>query len=196
MSLELLADFISRPRQAARTSLERRPISLGWASILVGSFSLFLSQSLSGRGLPPALGAIWCLLVCAISAVSAFLLTAILHLLADFWSSPESRPRPGAASALFVLMGLSELPWAAAIPLALILKALRLESAFPSFLIFACLGYLSLRLKSRSLQDVYGVGTAKAWTLLLFPYVSSLLIAVLVAAAVLVGTAVSVFRVF
>lgn len=190
ISFEVLAEFIEEPKHAARLVAERKPWPLGLAAFFVAGGSLFLSQAVSRHFLPVASGPASLLAVCLWTLVCGFMLTAALHLLAD------AQGLAGSGVALFVLVGLSELVWALVLPASLILRAARADSFFTLLPLLGLAGIVSLRLKARSIRHVYGVSAAKAWSLLMLPYVGSFLVVAAIGAAALVSATVSIVKHF
>ncbi|MBI4424739.1 MAG: hypothetical protein HY554_13485 [Elusimicrobia bacterium] len=189
-ALEILAEFLDNPARAARLASERRAWALGLLCLAASGGSLFLAQAVTRHFLPVASGPGSFAFVCLWSVLGGFLLAASLHLLADSWGLA------GSGTGLFVLIGLSELAWTLVLPVALVLKALGLDSWFTAFLLLGLAGALSMRLKARSLRHVYGLTAPRAWSLLLLPYLGVCGVAAAVMAAAVVGAAVSVAQLF
>ena len=185
-AIELLCEFIESPQRAARLAAEQRPWHLGLGALVASATSLFLAQVVSRHFLPVASGPASWMFVCLWFALTGFLLTATLNLLAEAWG------HAGSGVALFVLVGMSELAWALVLPGALILRAFGLDGWLSAFALLVVAGIESMRLKARSLRHVYGISGARAWSLLLIPYVGAVLLVAAAGAAALVGAVISV----
>lgn len=188
IAFELLAEFIEEPQKAARLAAERRPWPAGLLALAVSGASLFLAQAVTRHFMPVADGPASFALVCIWSILAGFGLTAALHLLAD------AQGYSGSGAGLFVLIGFSELAWAMVLPVALVLKAVRLDSWFALLLLLSVVGIVNMRLKARSIRHVYGISAARAWGLLALPYFGTVLALAAVAAAALVSATMSVFK--
>ncbi|NNN07090.1 MAG: hypothetical protein HKL90_14440 [Elusimicrobia bacterium] len=162
--LEFLYDYFEDRSHVAALIRQRRPYALGLFGALLGGSSLFVAEALAGRH--ALLAFAWPSLMIALIWQVAFLFaaTAILHLLLDMTGAR------GDAGALFVHLGLAELAWLAAAPVALVLKAVMPGSAWALRLAFFVVGLWSLALKARGMRDEYGVGEGRAWLTLGLPY--------------------------
>ncbi|MDE2040142.1 MAG: hypothetical protein KGO96_09750 [Elusimicrobia bacterium] len=173
-TLELLYDFIEEPSRACEAVRRTRPLAAGLLGFLIGGSGFLAAQALSNR--LHFLSFSWACLAAVVAwkIVFVFILAGVLHLILQF------QGRQGDAVALFILFGLTELAWALALPLVLLLKA----AAASPWLIstaFLLVGLLSLGLKARSLQDDYGLSAGRAWLTLSLPY---LVVAAVLALAV------------
>jgi len=164
--LELIFDFFEDHVKAAAHIQESRPIALGVLCYLLGGVSLFVAQAMTQR--LTFLSFSWSSLALMLmwKLFAGFVMTAILHVLLDFGGSK------GSAASLFVLLGMASLAWSLTVPLVLISRLLFSHSAWLSGAIFMLVGFLSLSLKARSLQDNYHVTTGKAWVMLSLPYLA------------------------
>ena len=177
MGIELFFLFFEDPKLAVRHVWSRRPVGLGVLAFGIAGAGLLFSQGLfrplpSVYWLPWAVGFWW-----GWELVWGLLLACVSHFLAESWGGR------GSGICLFILFGLSQLVWALAVPLALILKALGLGvGGWLSML--ALLGAASLWFKIRSVRDHYSLPGHKAAAILLIPY---LLAGVAAAAGAVVG---------
>jgi len=166
--LEFLYDYFEDRPHAAALIRQRRPYSLGLFGALLGGFSLFVANALAGR--LSVLSFSWPALLLTLMWQITFLFatTAILHLLLDMTGAR------GDAGALFVHLGLAELGWLAAAPLALIVMALAPHPAWALRLAFFAVWCWTLALKVRGVRDEYGVTEGRAWITFLTPYAATL----------------------
>ena len=164
--LELIYDYFEDHVRLAGVVRERRPLAVGVLGFLIGGLSVFVAQALSNR--LHVLSFSWTSLVVVVGwkIVAGFLLAAILHLIL------EMQGQRGDVVALFILFGLADLAWGLAVPLVLVLKAVS-GSAWLVTAAFMLIGFLSLSLKARSLQDSYKITSGRAWFTLGLPYVAS-----------------------
>lgn len=167
-ALDLIAGFIEEPERAAEAVRRERPVAAGLLCFVLAGTSLFLAAQFLWRGsflLPPS-PLSWALL-CLWRLAAGFLMAGTLHLLADAFGGE------GRASSLFVLFGLSELPWSLALPAALLLRLSPWDGRLAPWLLLSVVGTISLSLKARSLGWNYGLSSGKAWLLLLSPYLAA-----------------------
>lgn len=164
--LELIYDYFEDHVRLAGVVRERRPLAVGVLGFLIGGLSVFVAQALSNR--LHVLSFSWTSLVVVVGwkIIAGFLLAAILHLIL------EMQGQRGDVVALFILFGLADLAWGLAVPLVLVLKAVS-GSAWLVTAAFMLIGFLSLSLKARSLQDSYKITSGRAWFTLGLPYVAS-----------------------
>lgn len=173
-SVELVYDFFEDRAHSSSLIRQRRPVALGLFGILLGAASLYVAESLAGRAYLPfgwpalALAVVW-------HAVLVFLTTALLHLILELGGAR------GDARALLVHLGLSELTWLAAVPLILICQAALSKPAWSLRLVFFCVGLWSLSYKARGIRDEYGISGGRAWLTLGLPYLSCVLVVLLMA---------------
>jgi hypothetical protein len=172
--LELIYDYFEDHVRCAAIVRERRPIALGALGFLVGGLSVFVAQALVQR--LHLFSFSWTSLAVALAwkLVAGFILVAVLHM------ALELQGLRGDAVALFICFGLADLAWTLAVPLMLLLKAFTRSSLLVTAA-FMAVGFLTLSLKARSLQDAYRITTGKAWFTLSLPYlaiVAGLLLAV------------------
>ncbi|MBI3552939.1 MAG: hypothetical protein HY077_10525 [Elusimicrobia bacterium] len=172
-ALELIFDYFEDHVRAAAAIQERRPLALGVLCFLLGGLAVFVAQGLTQRLY--LLSFSWSSLMLALGwkVAAGFLLTAILHVLLDFTGNK------GSAASLFVLLGMASLVWGLTVPLILLARLLLSSSSWLTGAIFMGVGFLSLSLKARSLQDNYHVSTGKAWVMLSLPYIAFIAAAVL-----------------
>lgn len=170
--LELIYDYFEDHVRLAGFVRERRPLSVGVLGFLVGGLSVFVAQALTNR--LHLLSFSWTSLVIVViwKIVAGFLLAAVLHLIL------ELQGLKGDVVALFILFGLADLAWGLTVPLVLVIKALS-SSTWPITGMFILVGFLSLSLKARSLQDSYRLSSGKAWFTLWLPYAASLALGML-----------------
>lgn len=166
-SLDFLTLFFEDP-PAAASALELRSHSLLGAWVVLGaSASLTLSQTLFWAPIAPA-GPSALLLTLSIAALFQLLawvlLTGILHLLAEAWG------KEGRAKRLLSLLAPCQLPWALALPCAILLTVLEKNSWQVWFFLCGVLGIWSLALKARSLRLNYQLRSGQAWAILAIPY--------------------------
>lgn len=165
-ALELLFDYFEDHRHAAEMIAQRRPVALGILGFAVGALSLFVAQAVAGKLWPLAFGWSSLGLMMLWELITGFLLAAILHMILDLGGVR------GDGSALFVHLGLANAAWALAIPVALLVRLLAPHSAVLMTSVFLAVGFLTLFLKARSIQDNYNVSAARAWTTLGLPYLA------------------------
>jgi hypothetical protein len=175
--IELIYDFFEDHVRAAAVIQERRPLALGVLCFMLGGVSVFVAQAMSARLHFLSFSMSSMMIAITWKIVTGFLLTAVLHVILDFGGSK------GSAAALFVLFGMASLVWGLTVPLILISRLLFSHSPWLTGGIFMIVGFLSLSLKARCLQDNYRVSTGKAWVMLSVPYLA--LVAALMAAMVL-----------
>ncbi|MBI4050909.1 MAG: hypothetical protein HY400_00225 [Elusimicrobia bacterium] len=171
--LDILYDFFEFPDYAAQRVQEIKPVGLGLLAYGVAGGSLFLAQALSDRFLflDPSMPLF--IVTCLGQLACGFFLTAALHLLTEVSGGQ------GSAVGLFILFGLSDLVWALAVPLCLILGLFLPVRGWIFSVLFMFLGFANFYLKARSIHDNYGVSSGKAWMLLSLPYLFVLGIPVL-----------------
>lgn len=165
-ALELLFDYFEDHRHAAELITQRRPVGLGILGFSVGALSLFVAEAVAGRLWPLAFGWSSLGLMLLWELTTGFILASILHLILDLGGVR------GSGSALFVHLGLADAAWALAVPLALLARALAPASGLAMTAAFFSVGALTVFLKARSIQDNYGVTSARAWTTLGLPYLA------------------------
>ncbi|PIR15923.1 MAG: hypothetical protein COV48_11705 [Elusimicrobia bacterium CG11_big_fil_rev_8_21_14_0_20_64_6] len=183
-AVELVYDYFEDRAHASALIRQRRPAGLGLAGILLGAASLYVAQSLAGRGMMPfgwpgfALSLLW-------QVVLTFVATALLHLILELGGAR------GDARALFVHMGLSELVWMAAAPLIMISQVAFSKPAWSLRIIFFALGLWSLSYKARGIRDEYGISGGRAWLTLGLPYLAGVLVVLLIAFLATLGLVLS-----
>lgn len=168
-AIELIYDFFEDHVRASMQVIERRPIALGMLGFALGGLSVFMAQALTGRLSLlsfswPSFG-----IVIGWKIIAGFVLAAVLHLILDLQGIK------GNVAALFILFGLADLAWALALPLVLVFRVVLSSSNLPATIVFFGTGLLVLSLKARSIQDVYRVGSGKAWFTLGLPYLGAIL---------------------
>ena len=163
--LELIYDYFEDHVRLAAVVRERRPVAVGILGFLIGGLSVFLAQALTHR--LHVLSFSWASLamVEGWKILMGFLLAAVLHLIL------ELQGHEGDAVALFILFGLADLSWALMVPLTLLLRLVG-RSSWPITAAFILVGFLSLSLKARGIQDGYRVTAGKAWFTLSLPYLT------------------------
>ena len=163
--IELVYDYFEDHVRCAAVVRERRPLALGVMGFLIGGLSVFVAQALTQR--LHLLSFSWSSLavVLAWKLVAGFLLVAVLHMFLEF------QGLRGDAVALFICFGMADLAWTLAVPLALIVRVLS-RSSWLITASFMAVGFVSLSLKARSLQDAYRITTGKAWFTLSLPYLA------------------------
>ncbi|MEK7745815.1 MAG: hypothetical protein AAB576_04055 [Elusimicrobiota bacterium] len=171
-TLSVIADFIEAPGEAARRTRESPSISAALLAFLAAGTSVFLAQAVAGRG-----GTFWSLWVswaiaCLWHLVSGAAMTSFLHL------SAEAVGGRGRVLSLFVLVGLSDLGWALALPAVLIARVFFPEASWPSWILLPLAGFLVLSLRARSISHNYGLGMARSWVAVSIPYVGAALMVV------------------
>lgn len=165
-SLELIYDYFEDHVRLAGVVRERRPLVVGIIGFLIGGLSVFVAQALTHRLHILSFSLISLTVVLLWKILTGFLLAAVLHLIL------ELQGKKGDVVALFILFGLADLCWALMIPLVLLLR-LASRSATAITAAFMLVGFLSLSLKARGLQDSYRISSGKAWFTLSLPYVSA-----------------------
>ncbi len=165
-SMELLYDYFEDHTRAAEACRQFAPVAFGILCYAAGGLALFAAQALTGNLflLPPGLFSAGLAMLWQVSA--GFVLTASLHLILEIGGVR------GSATSLFVLLGLANLVWLAALPAALILKLLAPSNPWLPGLAFFLLGLVVLGYRARSIQYNYGVSAARAWVTLLLPYLA------------------------
>ena len=163
--LELIYDYFEDHVRCAAVVRERRPLAVGALGYILGGLSLFVAQALTQR--LHVLSFSWFSLAVALGwkLSMGFFLVAVLHLIL------ELQGLRGDAAALFICFGLADLAWALVVPAILVIKALS-PSAWLVSAAFLAVGFLTLSLKARSLQDAYRITTGKAWFTLSLPYLA------------------------
>lgn len=180
-AVELLYDYFEDHTRAAEASRQSSPVAFGILCYAAGGLALFAAQSLNGRMLPLPLGLFSAGLAVLWQIGAGFLLTTALHLIL------EIEGVRGSAASLFVLLGLANLVWLAALPIALILKALAPGNPWLPALAFFLLGIVVLGYRARSIQYNYAVSAARAWITLLLPYMAMAFAAALIFTAAIVA---------
>jgi hypothetical protein len=165
--LEFLYDYFEDRPHAAALIRQRRPYALGLFGAIFGGASLFVAEALAGRLALFSFSWPSLLLTLLWQLVFLFATTAVLHLLLDMTGAR------GDAGALFVHLGLAEMAWLAAAPLALIVQALAPHPLWPLRLAFFAVWTWSVALKVRGVRDEYGVGEGRAWITFLLPYAAA-----------------------
>jgi hypothetical protein len=170
--LELIFDYFEDHVRLAAHVRETRPLAVGILGFLVGGLSVFMAQALANR--LHLLSFSWTSLAVVVvwKIIAGFLLAAVLHLIL------ELQGLKGDVVGLFILFGLADLTWALAVPLVLIVKAVS-GSTWLVTAMFLVVGYASLSLKARSLQDSYKITSGKAWFTLFIPYGASVALGML-----------------
>jgi hypothetical protein len=183
--IEVIYDYFEDHVRLAAFVRERRPIAVGVLGFLVGGLSLFVAQALTQR--LHLLSFSWASLIVVMcwKLLTGFVLASVTHLLL------ELQGRKGDVVSLFILFGLADLAWTLTVPVALITRLL-LDSSLAVTIAFMAVGFLTLSLKARSLQDTHAITTGRAWFTLGVPYMvvvagsilaASLLVARLIMAA-------------
>lgn len=187
--IELLYDYFEDHVRAAATVNERRPLAFGVLCFVIGGVSLFMAQALSQRLLFPFS---WssCALLLLWKLSAGFLLVAVLHLIL------EMEGFKGSAAGLFVLFGMTELAWAAAVPLLLIARLAAGNWPWAATAVFFVVSLASLSLKARSLKDHYRLSAGRAWLTLSLPYLAVLLLTLLAFSLALISLILKVFKGF
>jgi hypothetical protein len=187
--IELLYDYLEDHVRAAALVNERKPLAFGVFCFLCGGLSLFVAQGLANRLTLLSFSYSSCAIVLMWKVAAGFLLTAVVHSIAEMSGST------GSASSLFVLFGMADLSWALAIPLILLSRAFG-GASMSSTGIFFLIGLLSLSLKARSLQDNYHISSGRAWVTLGLPYVALGVAALLAVSLAVVGLVVELVKAF
>ena len=164
--LELIYDYFEDHVRLAAVVRERRPLAVGVIGFLIGGLSVFIAQALTHRLHILSFSLISLTAVLLWKILMGFLLAAVLHLIL------ELQGMKGDVVALFILFGLADLCWGLMIPLVLLLRLFG-HSGTTITASFMLVGFLSLSLKARGLQDSYHVTPGKAWFTLSLPYVSA-----------------------
>ena len=167
--LELIYDYFEDHVRFAAQARERRPVAVGILGFLIGGLSVLVAQALTNR--LHLLSFSWTSLVVLViwKIVAGFLLAAVLHLIL------ELQGLKGEVVGLFILFGLADLAWALAVPVVLVLKAMG-GSRWLVTGAFLVIGFLSLSLKARGLQDSYKISPGRAWFTLGLPYAASVVL--------------------
>lgn len=170
-TLSVIADFIEAPEEAARRTRESPRIAAALLAFVAAGTSVFLAQAVAGRG-----GALWSLWVswaiaCLWHLLSGAAMTSFLHL------SAETVGGRGRALPLFVLVGLSDLGWALALPAVLIARVFFPDASWPSWVLLALAGLLVLCLRARSIRLNYGLSAGRSWVAVSIPYAGAALMA-------------------
>lgn len=165
-SVELLFDYFEDHVKATGAIVERKPVALGILCFMIGGVSLFVAQALANR--LTLFSFSWA--ACSMSLIwklgAGFLLAAVVHAVLEFSGAA------GSAAALFVLFGMADLVWALAIPLLLIARAFAGGSSWLVTMVFIVVGFYTVVLKVRGIQDAYHVTPGRAWTSISLPYVA------------------------
>ena len=168
--LAQIEEFIERPHEAAARAAQAPRISLALLGYLLGAVSLSFAHGGSGTldrvAAACVLGFLW-------HVGSGCVESALSHLAADALGGR------GRALSLFVLFGLSDLAWASALPVTLILRALFPDSAWAVTLATGIIGCQVLFYRARSLSDNYGLSPLSAWIALFLPWAAMILAAFL-----------------
>lgn len=165
-NLDIVAGLLDDPDRAVRVVMSRRPVGLGLAAFLAAGTSFYLGVQVAL--VQPRAGLAGLILVLLWQFASGIVLTALVHLLVEMGGTR------GSAVSLFVLMGLSELPWTLAVPGALLLAAAASGPAASGILVFSAIELMCLSMKARFIRLNYGISSARAWSLLALPYLASL----------------------
>lgn len=173
-ALELIYDYFEDHVRLAGVVRETQPVALGVLGFLVGGLSLFVAQALTNR--LHILTFSWTSLAVVLlwKVAMGFVLAAVIHLIL------ELQGLKGDAGALFILFGLADVAWALVVPGVMIARAVS-RSTLPVSIVFLAVGFLTLSLKARSLQDGYKISSGRAWFMLGLPYlavVSAILLAI------------------
>ena len=174
----LLSDFIEEPEAAAQAAAVRPPIALGVFFYFLSAGTVYLAEMVAEKSVLFGGSGFGLGIVCVWNAAWGLLLSSLVHVFA------EGLGGRGKATALFALLGFSEMGWLLLLPAALIAQAVSPggTALFRAGFIFA--GLLVFALKSRSIRLLYGIPAMQAAAALAAPYVS-LIIAV--ALGMLVG---------
>ena len=161
--LDLYLDFFERPQAALRRVWASQPVGAGLLAYSLAGASLLFAQAFLGP-LPSPRWMLWAVaLWCVWEILTGLMTAAAVHFAAEWMGARAS------GSGLFVLLGMSELVWALAVPLTLILEAFRVQGP-GQVLVFLGLGAASFALKLRSVRDHYGLTAGKAAAALIAPY--------------------------
>lgn len=167
-SLASVYDFFSSPKRLARElSPAHPPLAPSLLAYSYAGMALFLAQSLlwnlpSVLPWPLALGS-----AVVFQLGSGFLMAAVSHFIAEMMGGR------GSARNLFILFGFCELVWTLALPLVLLGLVLQSGPSQTGMLLFPGLGLASLILKVKVLEGHYGIGAARAWSVLILPYLAA-----------------------
>lgn len=188
-SLDLVYDYFEDHVRSAAIVRERRPLALGVLGFLVGGVSVFVAQALTQR--LHLLSFSWTSLAVMLAwkVLASFLLVAVLHLVL------ELQGLRGDAVALFICFGLADLAWTLAVPAALMVRAVS-SSSWLVTASFMAVGFLTLSLKARSLQDAYRISSGKAWITLGLPYLALVAGALLALSLVVLRVIVETMKAF
>lgn len=183
---ELLQDYVESPGHAGPTIRERAPFGLGLLGFLIGGLSLFLAQSLSRHFLLLPPGPVSLILILGLRLTVGVLMTGFLHLLAELSGGR------GSSVGLFAFLGLSDLVWALAIPIALVLRLVGAsQSMFAIWLMLTVLGFSCVALRAKGLRDNYGITAGLSWMLVCVPYVVSVMLTMALVSLAVFGAAMS-----
>lgn len=186
--LETLFDFFEDFPAAARRVRESPPFVLGTLGYLVAGLSFFLAQSV-GRPFPLSASlAASAVFYCLWQLCMGFVLTSLIHL------TLEVGGVRGSALGLYVLLGLSSLVWALAVPAALVASLVVPSSRWIGALVFALLWLSTLALKTRSVSENYGIGLAPAGLVLVFPYLLAVPVVLMLTLLVIWGLSLQLLR--
>src|SRR5262249_9065597 len=148
---------------------DKPPFGLGIFCFLISGLSLFLAESMSRHFLPVPSGPIGLSLIWIWRLGIGILMTGFLHLLSELIGGH------GSAFGLWVLLGLSDLIWALALPIVLFLRIIGLaHNTFVVWAMLTVLGFGSLALRAWGIRQNYGLDPARAWTLTCIPYILSI----------------------
>lgn len=167
--IDFVSDFLEAPEAAARQAVEERPFFIGAVGFAVSGLSLYLAQSLAGGSRASLISMT---VTCVWQVISGFAMAGFLHLIADGWGGAGR----GTASGLFVMTGLSQLAWALAVPGVLLMKLFFIDHWLATYGLLAVVGLVSAVLKARSIRHVYQISSARAWAILLLPYVAAIVL--------------------
>lgn len=163
-SFAAVYDFFSSPSRLSReSSLPLAPSLLAYG---YSGMALFLAQSLLWN-LPSILS--WPLALAAavfFQLAGGFLAAAVSHFIAEMLGGR------GSVRNLFILFGFCELVWTFSLPLVLLSLLLQVNPSQVGLLLFSGLGLAGLILKVKVLKGHYGIGAAKAWSVLVLPYLA------------------------
>jgi hypothetical protein len=185
--LEFLYDYFEDRPHAAALIRQRRPYALGLFGAFLGGMSLFVANALAGRLALFSFSWPSLMLTLVWQIVFLFATTAILHLLLDMTGAR------GDAGALFVHLGLAELAWLAAAPMALIVMAVFSNPTWPLRLGFLAVLCWSVALKVRGVRDEYAVGEGRAWITFFLPYAAGASLIALTGVLAIVALVVKAF---
>ncbi|MBI5883336.1 MAG: hypothetical protein HZB91_09565 [Elusimicrobia bacterium] len=163
---EVVFDYFEDHTRSADSVRHSRPVALGLLCFAIGGVSVFMAQAVLGKLAPFSFDLVSMVLMAIWQIAQGLAFTAMLHLVMEFEGIQ------GSAASLFALMGLADLVWALAVPLALVLRLVAPGSGWLATSAFILIGLLSLGYRARSIQDNYQVGAARAWITLFVPYVA------------------------